>query len=89
MRPPVTGIETDHPYGPSPTLVRHDPKTLSHPGGITVPYACPNDVPTPLRHTVRACHQNGFTVKDLALIYDLPEQWVTLFVMPDARLELD
>lgn len=43
-------------------------------------YASPGAVPVPLRHLIRQAHASGLSVHNCAVIYDLPEEWVELFV---------
>lgn len=43
-------------------------------------YGCPNDVPVPLRHNLKYAHHTGLSVQNLAKIYELPVEWVELFV---------
>lgn len=45
-------------------------------------YACPNDVPVPLRHALKTAYDSGLTIKNIALVYELPEDWLTLLVKP-------
>lgn len=47
---------------------------------IDLRYQCPNDVPQPLRAILRQSYATGITPSQLALVFELPEQWVQLFV---------
>jgi hypothetical protein len=44
------------------------------------PYKIPDDVPVPLRHTLKQAYESGLTVENLALVFELPAAWVELFV---------
>lgn len=57
----------------------HDAPDLNELGEVE-PYRTPNDVPVSLRHTLRQAHESGLTPKHLAEIFELPVEWIALFV---------
>jgi len=45
-------------------------------------YAEPVDVPIALRQALRRAYDSGITIEQLNIIYEIPIDWITMFVKP-------
>lgn len=71
--------------GAMSTIAQINAPILLPPGYPTVyhtVYHTINDVPIPLQHALKTAYDSGLTIKNIATVYDLPEDWLTLFVKP-------
>ena len=57
------------------------PPRVSPPAPI---YASPGEVPLPPKQTIKQAYDSGLTVAHTALVFELPDEWVEMFVRGDA-----
>jgi hypothetical protein len=71
------------------TFVEGHPRRDDEPNPLApmVPYAAPSDVPVPLRQNLKLAHDSGLTVAQLSALYEMPEEWITLFVADEGRAQ--